>query len=56
MPSVLMLSVGYPLCPPLLPLERAMITATLEFGVYMFRSTRHGHGVDVRRCWVPCND
>ena len=29
---------------------------TIAFGVDMIGGTRGGHGVDVRRCWVPCNE
>ena len=34
----------------------ARSVSVVVFGVDMAGSTRRGHGVDVRPCWVPCND
>ena len=39
----------------LLSFEQAIMPETLPFGVDMFWSTCRAHGVDVWRCWVPCN-
>ena len=33
-----------------------MTAVTLTFEVYMVGSNRCGRGVDVWRCWVPCNE
>ena len=47
--SVITLSMGLLLQPPLLPLDQAIITKTLTFGVDMVGSTRRGRGADVWR-------